>query len=800
MKTSIIFFCCLFISLLLISVRLSADTLVPTGQVSGTWTLDGSPYLIQGYIEIPSDSTLVIEPGVVVEFQGHYTLQVQGKLLAIGTEHDSILFTVNDTTGFSDPDTSLGGWNGIRFTDTPQHNDSSKIVYCELLYGKAFGPVWHLNAGGAICVTQFDKLLISNCLIKNNWAVSSTEEIPIGGGIYLFDSDVIIRDNILSNNRAAIGGAVFFDSSNPVFSNNIFENNTANEGGAIGMGGTCYPIFNGGKILNNIATNHGGGIILWSPSMVTCNNLTFSGNKAIWGGGVGVQGGELVANDCQFTDNRVELWGGGIAGDFATLHLNKCTFTKDTSGWGSGGLHMDHAIAEINDCEFVGNNAVFGGGFHSVYSEIAFNQTDFLYNLAEAGAGLHIEDSDLNITECVLQGNYATNGSGGAIDYNVDTTIFGRPNNLQITKCTIDGNSASNQSGGLQIEQINSEYSLVDILVDRCEFVNNQANTFSGLRIAGSVSDFTLSNSLFRSNTSSSRVGGAGFQTQCSGKVYNCIFSCNYSSFSDSSRTAHGVSLGNEAKVDFFNCTFFDSSDADGIGLSARRGSEAKVVNSIFWGCGNNPISVTTAADLGCTLTVIHCDIENGIDSVYVSDSLSTLHWGIGNFDLDPLFVDVQNMDFHLQDISPCIGSGTNCILLDSDWHCCPTSDIDGNARPYPDGSYADMGAYENTLGAPLGMEHAIEEIPSKFFLSQNYPNPFNPRTVIRYTLPVTCYADISVYNILGQKLATLVSQKQSAGDYNVEWDAADYASGIYLYKLSTDQGFAQTKKLIVLK
>jgi flagellar hook assembly protein FlgD len=71
---------------------------------------------------------------------------------------------------------------------------------------------------------------------------------------------------------------------------------------------------------------------------------------------------------------------------------------------------------------------------------------------------------------------------------------------------------------------------------------------------------------------------------------------------------------------------------------------------------------------------------------------------------------------------------------------------------------------------------------------------------VIRYTLPVTCYADISVYNILGQKLATLVSQKQSAGDYNVEWDAADYASGIYLYKLSTDQGFAQTKKLIVLK
>jgi hypothetical protein len=140
---------------------------------------------------------------------------------------------------------------------------------------------------------------------------------------------------------------------------------------------------------------------------------------------------------------------------------------------------VDHATVEIIQCDFVGNNAVFGGGFHSLYSQIVFNQTDFLYNLAEAGAGLHLEDSDQYMTECVLQGNYATNGSGGAIAYNVDTTIFGRPNNLQISKCTIDGNSATNQGGGLHIEQLNSEYSLADISVDQCEFLNNQANTFA---------------------------------------------------------------------------------------------------------------------------------------------------------------------------------------------------------------------------------------------------------------------------------------------------------------------------------
>jgi hypothetical protein len=799
MKTScssVIYFS---IFMILFSSLLIADTDIPGGQVHGTWTLDGSPYFIQGNIEIPADSTLTIEPGVVVEFQGHYSLQVQGRLLAVGTETDTILFTINDTTGFSNPDTSFGGWYGIRFSDTPQHNDSSKIVYCKLEYGKALGSVWYLNAGGAICIIQFDKVLIAHCLITNNCAISSTDHTPIGGGIYLFNSDVIIRDNIFSNNFTKLGGAVFFDNSNPEFRNNTFINNSSVEGGGVGVGGTSYPTFTSDIFINNTASFLGGGLSFYNPSRIICNALQFRGNFAESGGGICASGGDLKADSCEFIDNKSELWGGGVAGNSATFSFSNCTFIRDTSNWGSGGLHMDHATGAITQCDFIENNAVFGGGFHSVYSQIVFNQTEFLNNHAEAGAGLHLENSDLDMTECVLQGNYATNGSGGAIDYNVDTTIFGRPNNLQITKSTIEGNSASGQTGGLRIEQINSEYSLVDTSVDQCEFLNNQANTFAGLRIAGTVSDFTLSNSLFQSNTSNSHVGGAGFQAQSSGDIYNCIFSCNYSSFSDSSRTAHGVSLGNEAKVDFFNCTFFDSSDADGIGLSARRGSEVTVTNSIFWGCGDNPISITTAADLGCTVTVNHCAIENGIDSVYVSDSLSTLNWGIGNIDVDPLFMDAQNMDFHLQDISPCIGSGIDCIIIDEEWHCCPTSDFEGNPRPNPTGTNPDIGAYENLLDVPVIIENNTENQPQKFTLFQNYPNPFNPKTVIRYALPVTCHSNLTIYNILGQKVATLVNKKQPAGSYKAEWDASAVSSGIYLYKIEAGT-WQDVKKMVLLR
>ena len=92
------------------------------------------------------------------------------------------------------------------------------------------------------------------------------------------------------------------------------------------------------------------------------------------------------------------------------------------------------------------------------------------------------------------------------------------------------------------------------------------------------------------------------------------------------------------------------------------------------------------------------------------------------------------------------------------------------------------------------------EKIPGTFYLGQNYPNPFNPKTTINYQLPSGSQVDLSIYNLLGQKVATLVSEKIVAGSYKVEWNASAFASGVYFYKLETNTGFVQTKKLILLK
>ncbi len=96
------------------------------------------------------------------------------------------------------------------------------------------------------------------------------------------------------------------------------------------------------------------------------------------------------------------------------------------------------------------------------------------------------------------------------------------------------------------------------------------------------------------------------------------------------------------------------------------------------------------------------------------------------------------------------------------------------------------------------------ESLPKAFSLSQNYPNPFNPETVIKYTLPEDCHVELILYNILGQKVKTLVNQHQSAGYKMVHWNGRDdegneIASGLYFYRIETPK-YSETKKMVLLR
>jgi len=96
--------------------------------------------------------------------------------------------------------------------------------------------------------------------------------------------------------------------------------------------------------------------------------------------------------------------------------------------------------------------------------------------------------------------------------------------------------------------------------------------------------------------------------------------------------------------------------------------------------------------------------------------------------------------------------------------------------------------------------EEMVNRVPEIITLYQNYPNPFNPITTIRYKIPQRSLVNLSIFNSIGQYVATLVLEEQSAGIYNVVWDAKGFASGVYLYRLETGQGYAATKKLLIVK
>jgi plastocyanin len=88
---------------------------------------------------------------------------------------------------------------------------------------------------------------------------------------------------------------------------------------------------------------------------------------------------------------------------------------------------------------------------------------------------------------------------------------------------------------------------------------------------------------------------------------------------------------------------------------------------------------------------------------------------------------------------------------------------------------------------------------PNAFRLGQNFPNPFNPTTTISFDIPFQTYVSIKVYNLVGQEVATIVSENMAAGSYSKIWNAASTPSGIYFYRLQTGS-FTDTRKLILLK
>ncbi|HWA05286.1 MAG TPA: choice-of-anchor B family protein [Ignavibacteria bacterium] len=118
-------------------------------------------------------------------------------------------------------------------------------------------------------------------------------------------------------------------------------------------------------------------------------------------------------------------------------------------------------------------------------------------------------------------------------------------------------------------------------------------------------------------------------------------------------------------------------------------------------------------------------------------------------------------------------------------------------------GSDMFTGLYVLRMGTPIGIQLISNNIPADHVLFQNYPNPFNPVTKIMFSVPNTGnkneISEIAVYDVLGKKLSTLLNSNLNPGTYELEWNAENYPSGVYFYRLNTGK-YSETKKMILIK
>jgi len=152
------------------------------------------------------------------------------------------------------------------------------------------------------------------------------------------------------------------------------------------------------------------------------------------------------------------------------------------------------------------------------------------------------------------------------------------------------------------------------------------------------------------------------------------------------------------------------------------------------------------------------------------------LSWGAGNLTQDPLFCLPDSGIFRLAENSPCVAAADN-------------------------GS--NLGMFG--IGCDAIILSTIDELlPAAFALHQNYPNPFNPVTTIKYDLPENSQVQITIYNMLGRKVKTLVHGYEVAGFKAVQWQGRNdfgqsVGAGVYICQIQT-RDFVQTRKMILLK
>jgi len=591
-----------------------------------------------------------------------------------------------------------------------------------------------------------------------------------GGGLLITADEMADLNSDYGNN---------FGWNYVVIENVIIENNESHNGGGLSIFRSRGSIVRNTIIRNNAASTFGGGVFTYG-SHVNMTNVTVTGNNNLagteQGGGMmmPVTGGTL--DSMTITDNEGCCGGAGVwtNGNNCTWTMTNSIISGNSGNWGAGlaVLGGDSTGAEptlinvtISDNTASGN----GGAVWSNGASPTFENCTITGNTALAdgmgGTFWLLNEGDPSLTDCLISGNTAPYATAGIWSMSVTT--------LNLTRVTIADNSGE-WNPGVFISDAYDDGSHTPATLTNCTITGNSSSNGGSIR-ATYGGHIDVINSIIWDNATPAEVSIAGGSVDI---IYSDIDGgWDGEGNIDDDPLFTDANSGDYTITDESPCKDAGTADTDGDGeddITDYNGS---------------------APDMGAfeiTLPVI-----TGF-TFYTFDTYISLTWDPTNQDGFQYYLLERSTD---EEFAEDIVSNYVTINYYED------NEMEYDTEYFYRVSYYtnNWSEYSEVISVTLQwLDVDGEQLPTVYALHQNYPNPFNPTTQIKYDLPEDAMVSITIYDIMGRSIRSLVNSQQTAGYRSIQWNATNnlgelLSAGMYIYTIQAGE-FSQTRKMILLK
>ncbi|MCD4820130.1 MAG: hypothetical protein K8S23_15715 [Candidatus Cloacimonetes bacterium] len=740
----------------------SSPTPVGPNWYSGTYDdpLTFSYAVVKIFGDMLIEDFFTIDPGVRVEFQGHYEIIIDYYVdfTAVGTEAEPIIFTIADTTGFSeinDENDTAGGWKNLWFNSRHNYQEIRTIEHCIFEYAKQTAIVlrqssnlnisntlfrnnYSLGQAGAISLYKNDLLneglttTLDNCEFKNNRAYGVNSEDANGGAIFLNWARTNIKNCTFNGNHSGnSGGAIaaithyLYVSS---FYNNILINNSSVNGGALWIKDFNVNSFYNNTIVDNSAENGGGIYFDGNPYSLLYNNI-ITGNTADIGYQIYIN---QTNSDLSFEYNIIEgglaAFGGAGADPYSGTY-NMC-WDRDPLFVGSGDHPYD--ISDSSPCinsgkpgstagdyDFAGNTRIYGDGLITC----GIGELDIILNSIDIGAYEKQQDSG------VIPYDYTWEENDIYLSHDLlipDGTIF--TIGEELLSFSFSPETSMNIYGSLIVNPQSSNFAFLRpnttrekpmfsfigpsvednfSSIEKCCFMDSgsagASNVKGGIIYVNQYDNLRINNSKFVEGKA--EHGGGIYIEDAVPELYNCLF------YQNSSSVSGGAIYCDNANPVLANLTILENtSDASYSAIDAVNNAEPKIYSCVIWDNEADPVKTG--------LDVYFSDVQGGYS-------------GSTNIDADPKLTEMQTgYTFEISASSPCLNAG----MPDVSELNMPSTDLFNNPRIHAHNSPVydriDIGAVEYAgLMEPTNFtaSDGNNNYPGYVHLTWNYVNTYQP-------------------------------------------------------------------------